>query len=468
MKQLAGDDSIFLSIETPNSALTTGAIAVIDPSQAEDFSFEKLLRTLTERIGRVPKLSWTVRHVPLGLDRPYWVENKGVRVEDHVHRVSVPAPGGEDELAELSSQLFSRQLDRSRPLWEIWYIEGLAEQRAAILLKTHHCMFDGLSGVGLGEILADFEPNPPEEPEEKNAKRKRSSRGSQEPEPSDMELFQQGLVSLMGMPYRVTGWMAKMSWRSMAMIPHKRKHRDLLAGEAPRTIFNNPLTSRRGITFASVSLDDVKAIKKHFDVKVNDVLLAVCGSALRSYLQAQNALPEETLIAGVPISTRAEGDKNLDNQVGTLSVSLETHLKDPVKRLKEINRRSLAAKEIAGDLGATDVQAMGTALPPVAIELAGWILNSAKLEGKIPLQANTIISNVPGPPFPLYICGGKVEAVFPLAPVLVGMGLSITIMSYVKDINFGFMLDPNLVPEPWLLTEGIENGVEELKRAIEG
>jgi diacylglycerol O-acyltransferase len=170
MKQLAGDDSIFLSIETPNSALTTGAIAVIDPSQAEDFSFEKLQRTLKERIGRVPKLSWTVRHVPLGLDRPYWVENESCCVEDHVHRVSVPAPGGEAELTELAAQLFSRQLDRSRPLWEIWYIEGLAEQRAAILMKTHHCMFDGVSGAGLGEILADLEPNPPKEPENKNVK----------------------------------------------------------------------------------------------------------------------------------------------------------------------------------------------------------------------------------------------------------------------------------------------------------
>ncbi|MBW2713360.1 MAG: DUF1298 domain-containing protein, partial [Deltaproteobacteria bacterium] len=332
-------------------------------------------------------------------------------------------------------------------------------------MKTHHCMFDGVSGAGLGEVLADLEPNPPEEPKKKQ--RKQRARGPKEEQPSDMELFQQGLSSLLRTPYRVTGWMTKMGWRSLAMIPQKRKHRELIAGSAPRTIFNGALTSRRGITFATISLGDVKAIKKHFGVKVNDVILAICGSALRNYLKAQKALPEEPLVAGVPISTREEGDKNLDNQVGTLSVSLETQLKDPVKRLKEIHKRSVAAKDIAGEMGATDVQAMGTALPPVAIELASWLMSSAKLDAKIPLAANTIISNVPGPPMPLYICGGKVEAIYPLAPVLVGMGLSITIMSYINDVNFGFMLDPNLVPEPWLLAEGIENGVKELKDAIE-
>ena len=163
VKQLAGDDSIFLSIEGPNSSLTTGAIAVINPTKMEDFGFDKLQCTLEKRIDRIPKLSWTIRQVPLGLDRPYWVENSSCRVSNHLHRISVPEPGGDQELAELAAELFSHQLDRSRPLWEIWYIEGLKDQRVAVLLKTHHCMFDGVSGVGLGEILADLEPNPPEE-----------------------------------------------------------------------------------------------------------------------------------------------------------------------------------------------------------------------------------------------------------------------------------------------------------------
>jgi diacylglycerol O-acyltransferase len=252
----------------------------------------------------------------------------------------------------------------------------------------------------------------------------------------------------------------------MAMAPQKRKHRDLLANKAPRTIFNSSLSSRRGILLANISLEDVKAIKKHFGVKVNDVVLAICGSALRSYLESQNALPEETLVAGVPISTRAEGDKNLDNQVGSLSVSLETHLKNPVQRLKRIHKRSAAAKEIASQMGATDVQAMGSALPPMAIELAAWMMSSARLDARMPLAANLIISNVPGPSFPLYICGGQVEAVYPLAPILVGMGVSITIMSYMKNLDFGLVFDPNLVPEPSLLVTGIENGVKELLLAI--
>ncbi len=460
-KQLRGGDAIFLSIEGPTYHIHIGAVLVISPSKVKGFGFEKVLRKFEERIDRIPKFTWRLREVPLGLDCPYWEESKCC-VADHLHRVSLPAPGDERELTSLVGELFSHPLDRSRPLWEAWYIEGLARNRVAILMKIHHCLFDGVSGAELARVLTDLEPEPTPEPKRK----RRRAKPSPERPLSDGELWTRSWFSLMGTPYKVGSWLGQLGWRSVSMLPSQRKYRDLLPAGAPRTRFNDSLSSERSSAFARVSLTDVKEIKRYFDVKINDVILALCGTALRRYLAELGELPEQPLVAGVPISTHQSGDDHPENQVGVLSVSLETQLEDPVERLLAIHERSQAAKEIAAQFGATNVQAMASAFPPVAIELLSWIVTSTKLDGKLPLTANTIISNIPGSPVPLYICGGAVEAIYPLAPVMVGMGLSITVMSYTDGLYFGFMMDPKLVPDPWQLAEGVEIAVDELKRAI--
>lgn len=462
MQKLPGGDSVFLSVERSSAHLHTGALVVVDPSGVKGFSHKKLLHTLEERICRVPKLTWRLRQVPFGLDRPYWEEGVPCRIEEHVHRISVPSPGGEKELAELVGELTSRQLDRNRPLWEIWYIEGLKGKRVGILMKMHHCLFDGISGAGLGELLADLEPNPPADAAQLDLPELELGR-----QYSDFELYARGCYSLLGMPYNLGKSLSSAGWQSLAKSSRKRKVKHLInKTKTPRASFNAPLGSSRDVVFATASLTAVKKIKKHFGVTVNDVVLALCSSAIRRYLQAQGDLPKESLISGVPVSTRSGDDKNLDNQVGTISVALETQLDDPLKRLMAIHKGTKNAKEVVAALGATNIQSVADSVPPVAIELLSWVFDTAKLDAVVPLAVNTIISNVPGPPIPLYLCGGKIEALYPLAPILMGMGLNITVMSYVEDINFGFMLDPHLVPDPWFLAEGIALAVDELEAAM--
>ena len=462
MQKLPGGDSVFLSVERSSAHLHTGALVVVDPSGAKGFSHKKLLHTLEERIHRVPKLTWRLRQVPFGLDRPYWEEGVPCRVEEHVHRISLPSPGGEKELAKLVGELTSRQLDRNRPLWEIWYIEGLKDKRVGVLMKMHHCLFDGVSGAGLGEILADLEPNPPADATLPDVPELDSGR-----QYSDLELYARGCYSLLGMPYNLGKSLSSAGWQSLAKSSRKRKVKHLInKTKTPRSKFNAPLGSSRGVVFATAPLATVKKIKKHFGVTINDVVLALCSSTIRRYLQAQGDLPKDSLVGGVPVSTRSGDDKSLDNQVGTMSVALETQLDDPLKRLMAIHKNTKNAKEVAAALGATDIQSVANSIPPVAIELLGWVFDTAKLDAVLPVVVNTVISNVPGPPIPLYLCGGKIEALYPLAPILMGMGLNITVMSYVEDINFGFMLDPHLIPDPWFLAEGIALAVDELEAVM--
>lgn len=462
MQKLPGDDSVFLSAERPSAHFHTGAVVVVDPAGVKGFSHKKLLRTLKERISRVPKLSWRLRQVPFGVDRPYWEEGVPCNLEEHIHRISLPSPGGEKELAELVGELNSRQLDRNRPLWEIWYIEGLKGKRVALLMKMHHCLFDGVSGAGLGELLADMEPNPPAETAPPEVPEIDPGR-----QYSDIELYARGCYSLLGMPYKLAKSLSSAGWQSLAKSSRKRKVKHLVSkAKTPRASFNGSLSSSRDVVFADVSLTTVKKIKKHFDVTVNDVVLALCSSAVRRYLLAQGDLPKESLITGVPVSTRKNDDKSLDNQVGLISVALETQLENPRQRLMAIHKNAKNAKEVAAVLGTTNIQGVANAIPPVAIELLGWVFDTAKLDNVIPLVSNTVISNVPGPPFPLYICGGKVEVLYPLAPVLMGAGFNITVMSYVDKVNFGFMLDPHLVPDPWFLAQGISLALDELEAAV--
>ena len=196
------------------------------------------------------------------------------------------------------------------------------------------------------------------------------------------------------------------------------------------------------------------------------MVLALCSSAIRRYLLAQGDLPENSLVAGVPVSTRKSDDKSLDNQVSIVFVEIETQRDNPLQCLMAIHENTKNAKEVAAVLGSSGVGGFADAIPPAAVELLGWVFDTAKLENLLPMVSNTVISNVPGPPIPLYVCGGKVEALYPLAPVLMGAGFNITVMSYVDKVNFGFMLDPHLVPDPWFLAEGMSVALDDLEAAM--
>jgi WS/DGAT/MGAT family acyltransferase len=231
---------------------------------------------------------------------------------------------------------------------------------------------------------------------------------------------------------------------------------------APKTPFNAAVGPNRALAFASVSLEDVRKVKEHHGVKVNDVVLALSAGALRHYLLSLDALPDEPLISGVPISTRAEGDAALDNQVANTFVSLATDVADPVERLAAIHASSSTAKEMARAVRAREIQSIGEVASPLILATAIRAVYGTQLIARSPMRINTLVSNIPGPPVPLYTIGARVTGIYSSSVILEGMGVNITVLSYVDRIDFGVHVDPDLVPDPWVVAEGIPAALAEL------
>jgi len=456
VEQLPGSDAIYLAMDTDTVYAHVGALTVLDPTGAPRFSFARLRDLTAERVREIPRFMQRIRPVPFDLDRPYLVEDPHFNVENHIHRIGVPSPGGMRELGELTGHLYAQHLDRRKPLWEMWFIEGVEGGKVALFVKTHHCLIDGASGIGLGELLFDTEPDPAP-----RKRRPKTTERSPIPEPSDWVLAARGFASAMRTPGRMTRYGLQVARQLSALIPYLRASEMPSFTGVPQVSFNAPLGPRRALACASVSLSDAKDLKKHFDVKLNDVVLELAGSAVRRYLKARKELPEESLAVAIAVSTRAEGDASLGNQVTTIFVSWATDLEDPAERLRQIHKNVNKAKEMEKALRAREIQAIGDTAPPRLINLAWRALAAAR----VPAPMNLMVSNVPGPPIPLYTAGARIECMYPMSILAPSNGVNITVISYRGRIDFGFTVDPELVPDPWQLAEGIPIALEALKRS---
>ncbi len=461
MRRLSGTDATFLNMETRYWHQHVGGLTILDATEAPDYDFDTFLEVLEERLPYAPKFLWRLKEVPLGLDLPVWVADDDFDIRHHVRRVGVPSPGGPKETAEIAGQILSYQIDRRHPLWELWFLEGLANNRAGMVMKYHHCLLDGVSGANLATVLMDTEPDPPGDDE--LTPPPETDIGH---EPSDMELFARGLIPTVRTPARIVRYGQQLLTRAIAAASYARDGGELpTLTDVPKTSFNDTVGPRRALAFSSVSLDDVRALKEHYEVKVNDVLLALCAAALRGYLIDNDELPDKPLITGVPVSTRAEGDTAMDNQVATMQVSLATHISDPEERLKAIYRSSQSAKEMTDTVRSHHIQSIGETAPPVVLNLAMMTAASTHVLSRLPAMTNTVVSNVPGPPFPLYTAGAKVTGIFPTSVILDGMGLNITVFSYEDRIDFGLHMDPDLVEDGWGLAERVPSALAELMTA---
>jgi WS/DGAT/MGAT family acyltransferase len=463
MRRLAGTDALFLSMETPSWHQHVGGLTILDP-EGREVGFQRLLANVERRIPLAPKFRWKLQEVPFGLDRPVWVDDPDFDVRKHVRRIGVPSPGGARETAEVAGQLLGYQLDRRRPLWELWYLEGLANGRVAMVMKYHHCLLDGVAGASLATVLMDLEPEPdpagiPPLPPPEEA--------SAGPTPSELELFGRGLVPDLGLPVRLARYVGTSAARlgTMANFLRRDERSRTALMRAPRTPFNAAVGPNRALAFASVSLDDVRAVKQHHGVKVNDVVLALSAGALRHYLAGLGELPEDPLISGVPVSTRAEGDDAMDNQVSTMFVSLATDVADPVERLLAIHASSTSAKEMGEAVRARQIQSLGEVASPLILGTAIRAVYGAQLIARSPMRINTLVSNIPGPPVPLYTCGARVTGIYSSSVILEGMGVNITVLSYIDRLDFGVHVDPDLVPDPWAIAEGVPEALAELLEA---
>lgn len=462
MRRLSGTDSFFLTSEGPSWPMHVCGLAIVDAGNAPGFTADRLRAVIEERLPRIPEFMCKLKTVPLGLDRPLWVHDDEFSLDNHFRRMPAPHPGGPRQLGDFVGEIMSLPLDRRRPLWELWYIEGLERGRVALLTKTHHSLVDGVSGAGLAEVLCDLEPNP--EPAEVAVPDVELERV-----PSDVELTVRGLGHTLLTPLRVGRFGVQLAQQGVELLRFSRRkerpHSPL--SFAPATPFNRPLSQLRSFAFVSVPLDDVKLLRKQHDVKINDIVLALTSSALRSYLQDIDALPAESLIASVPLSTRTEEHAGeLGNRIANMMVPLATDIDDPLERLRTIFRFTTGAKEMTTALQAKKIMSLSDTTPPGVANLA-WRFIATNAESSNMLPSNLIVSNIPGPPIPIYSAGARIESIIPVSALLVGMGLNITVMSYIDKIDFGFVADRVLIPDLWALAEGVPRALQELRDATD-
>jgi diacylglycerol O-acyltransferase / wax synthase len=457
VQRLSGTDSLFLAGETASWHQHVAGLSIIDPTGVPDFSFDTVVRRIDDRLAAIPKLTWKLRETPLHLDRAVWVPDPDFDVRRHVRRIVVPEPGGPRETAAVVGELLGRQLDRRRPLWEIWYLDGVINGRVGFVFKYHHCLLDGVAGSGLAAVLLDIEPEPAPLPT--------PPRPDPEPEPSAAHLIAASVVPTLAVPWRLMRYGARLARRGVGLAAYAASRRpkpDVSAMvQAPRTSFNHTIGPRRAIAFTSVAFDDLKALQRIYDVKLNDVALAVCSGALRIYLEGRDELPNRTLTAGIPASTRTPGDETLENKISYMVVPLATNVCDPGERVRAIYAHTRAVKELSAAVRAHPIESAGTAMPPWMLELGMRAAYESHLLSYVPGMMNALISNVAGPPFPLYLAGAPLTGIFTASVILEGMGVNITVFSFHGRFDFGIHVDPDLVPEPWDLAAAVQRSLAE-------
>lgn len=461
MRRMGGQDAAFLYGETPSWHMHVSALMILDPSTSPaPFDFERVRLHTLERLPLVPQFRLKLVEVPLGLDRPGWVEEPDFDADYHIRRIAVPAPGGPRELGELVGRLTSYKLDRRKPLWEMWVIEGGEEGRVALLYKIHHAMIDGVSGMGLAEVSFDLEPDPaprdltPIPFDDRHV-------------PSFVERLGLGMVhAATRAPYRTARFAVQSARQAVTLLNFARRRSVVGPFRAPRTSLNGEFTPHRRFAWVSVPLGRVKEVKHAYDVKLNDVVLALCAGALRRYLQKIDDLPEQPLIAQCPVSLRAGMDQEIGSKVGSMFTSLATDIAEPADRLIAIKAATSEAKEIGEALSADKIMGLTESTPPGLVGLAARMYTAMGLESRMPPPINVVISNIPGPPFPLYMAGARLEAMYPMGPLLLGTGLNITVISYCDSIDFGFLCCPEMVPDPAAIADGIPIALEELEASV--
>lgn len=465
MQRMTGLDAAFLYAETPSQHMHVALVGVFDTSSMKGgYRFETIKSLIQDRLPRIPMFTRRLVQVPFRLHHPVLVEDPDFDIDFHVRRMAAPAPGSLRELSEMAGDFVSRPLDRGRPMWQMWVVEGLEDGRIGILAKVHHSLIDGVTGAEMMVHLFDLEPEPAAGTDGA-APEKRAV----EKIPSDLELVGYAARSMARQPARLASTLVGTARSVGGLVRRRREGSSGMAApfSAPRTPWNGAITGHRAVAVGTLALDDIKAVKKAFGTTVNDVVLALCSGALRRYLADHGGVPEASLVSVVPISVRSDepGASDGANQVSAMFVSLATDLDDPADRLRAIAGATKGAKEEHNALGADVLQNWAEFAAPGVFARAMRLYSEMNLADRHRPIHNVIISNVPGPPFPLYMAGAQLSVMAPLGPIMEGAGLNVTVMSYMDRVDIGLIACRESIPDIWELAEDFEESLAELKKA---
>jgi len=476
LRQLTSLDAQFLALETNRQAGHVGGLAILDQSTRPGATIAcgDIKALLRERLSILPPFQWKLVEVPLGLDYPYWIDDPDFDLDFHVREIALASPGSDAQLSEQVARIFSRPLDRARPLWELYLIEGLESGYTAVLTKIHHALIDGLSGAEIMGLLLDVTPEGrddlPPAPERN---------GAGENAPGQLEMLGRGLLGVPRYPLRALrslpralpnvddvgplgqiplaptiGHIAGRLQRTITRTPAvPRPNLD-----APKTSFNGRVSPHRRFAFGEMGLEDVKEVKNVYGATVNDVVVSICAGAVRRWLIEHEELPPTPLIAQIPVSVRTDEQAgSYGNRILLMSVPFHTDIEDPIERLHATHESLADMKERHKALPAGLLQDANHFIPPAVFHRAAQL--TFRLSTGVGRPAwNLVVSNVPGPQFPLYMAGARLVANYPVSVITDGMGLNITVMSYNGCMDYGIVADRDQMPDvgrlmPWLHEE---------------
>ncbi len=462
MAQAHGDrltavDASFLAQEVENAHMHVGAVLIFEGPPPD---YDDLCDQIRSRLHLVPRYRQKLAFPPLETGRPLWVDDRTFNLQYHVRHTALPAPGSEEQLRALTARVHSQRLDRTKPLWEIWLVQGLEGNRFALISKTHHALVDGVSGVDLATVMFDLEPVPKPTPYE-------GEPWAPAPEPSAAQLAARGIKGLVKTPFELTG-------RALGAATHPTRSlevaREALEGvgevawaglnPAPATPLNVPIGPHRRFAFVRCELSDFKAVKDGLGGTVNDVVLTTVAGALRKWLQSRGVRTEGIeLRALVPVSIRGEDEHHqLGNRIAAMRGPLPVYVEDPVARLAVVREAMDGLKDSKQAVGAEVLAGVQSFAPPTILAQASRINFSTRL-------FNLIVTNVPGPQFPLYVLGRELQDLFPIAFLPRDHALAVAIMSYNRGIDFGLLGDYDAMPDIDEVGDHLEEALAELVAA---
>ncbi len=470
MKPLTGQDAFFIYAETPEQHQHTLGVLILDPSTApEPLTFERVVSKMQRDIGVIPEFRQRLSTVPVSISPPALVDDPNFKLENHLVHKTLPKPGNREQLCRMLDDLSSQPLAKDRPLWEVWYIDGLEDGCVALANKSHHCIADGVQGAEYMATQFDLEPNPPKD-------RPLDELEEWEPNsPAPLDVLSGAWRSQLK-DRKGFSEMAGKTYRAIANRRNVMKDREQakdavppLFPQAPSLYFNGEITPRRSIALGSLPLASLKKIKDHFGVKLNDVVLACCALALRKHLLQMEDIPDEQLVVSVPVSLKLRGESSDDkgNANGIMMIKVPVDTDDPSQLLQRVHGNTLEAKHLFEESFEDLMNGYISMLPPMMSNFMMKTIFGKTVSRYLPTPSNLTISNIPGPPIDLYMLGARLKAMFPIGPVISTQGLNVTLMSSRADLNFSVHSCPDVFDSVWSMAEDIEAAASGLLALVE-